>query len=297
MFKRFESAVVVVLTLALLPFVPAAPKMRAVEVSTYVWEGQGEHFGGFSAIETSPDGREFITISDKAAFYSGTFERGTLGQVTEVHAGAPILPQSWHGTPLTPHMSDAEGAALSPDGRLFVSYETWDRVVEYARGGRDWIVEFWPDLFKAFIPNAGLEALAVDNSGTLYALPERPPLGGATPVYRGRGQNWAEAFQLRRDRNWSPVGADFGPDGRLYVLERDFWPLIGFSSRVRAIAVDNDVVTADEVIWQSDPGRHDNLEGLAAWRAADGSVRLTMISDDNFLPVQQTEIVDLRLTD
>lgn len=44
---------------------------------------------------------------------------------------------------------------------------------------------------------------------------------------------------------------------------------------------------------QSEVGRHDNLEGLSVWQDAQG-VRLTMVSDDNFMFFQRTEFVEYR---
>lgn len=37
---------------------------------------------------------------------------------------------------------------------------------------------------------------------------------------------------------------------------------------------------------------HDNLEGISVWQDPDGRIRLTMISDDNFMVFQRTEIVE-----
>jgi len=42
---------------------------------------------------------------------------------------------------------------------------------------------------------------------------------------------------------------------------------------------------------------HDNLEGVSVWRDADGALRATLVSDDNFRFLQQTEIVEYLLPD
>jgi len=44
-------------------------------------------------------------------------------------------------------------------------------------------------------------------------------------------------------------------------------------------------------------GTHGNLEGLSVWRHADGSIRLTMVSDDNFLPFSRSQIVEYVVKD
>lgn len=286
-----------VLAIAVALTAPAPRSQKAEELGAFVWEVPRPRFGGLSAIDLAPDGLRFVVVSDSAAFFFGRFTRGTRGEVTAAKVGPPVFPLSHHGTPLEDWMDDAEGVALAPGGGFYVSYESHDRIVRYGRDGREWIEEYWPPVFQTFTINKGIEALAIDAKGRLLAIPEVPPEGGDTPVYRIRGQEADMAFILRRDRNWAPTGADFGPDGRLYLLERDFWPLLGFSSRVRRITLSGDRVSADEVIWQSDPGRHDNLEGLAAWRDAAGAIRLTLVSDDNFLPMQRTELVDLRVTE
>ena len=274
----------------------AADTPRADLVGRYVWKGSEPEFGGFSAIDLREDGLSFVTVSDSANIFWGRLQRNAAGAVTGVRSDPPIRPLSHHGTPVNEPMDDAEGVAIGPGERLYISYETFDRIVIYDGGGRIWVNEIWPDPFRGFIVNGGTEALAIDTQGALYAMPERSVHhDDQIPVYRLRAQAWDIPFTLRRDGDWAPVGADFGPDGRLYILERDYWGLIGFMSRVRRITIDGDRVVADEVLLETKAGQHDNLEGIAVWRDEDGDIRLTMISDDNFLPTQRTEIVDYRV--
>jgi hypothetical protein len=90
------------------------------------------------------------------------------------------------------------------------------------------------------------------------------------------------------------TGADVGPDGRLYVLERSFSILGGFASRVRRFAIGRDGLTDETLMLETPPGRHDNLEGISVWQDDDG-LRMTLISDDNQRFFQRTELVDYRL--
>jgi hypothetical protein len=37
---------------------------------------------------------------------------------------------------------------------------------------------------------------------------------------------------------------------------------------------------------------HENLEGISVWTHQKGATRVTMISDDNFLPILSSEVVE-----
>ena len=100
-------------------------------------------------------------------------------------------------------------------------------------------------------------------------------------------------FSVTRPDAFVPVGADIGPDGLFYLLERDFTG-IGFRSRVRRFDMTGGQA---ETLFQTGTNTYDNLEGLSVWRDATGAIRLTMVSDDNFKFFQQTQIVEYRVTD
>jgi hypothetical protein len=145
--------------------------------------------------------------------------------------------------------------------------------------------------------NAGLEALAIRQDGTVIAVPERSE-NETTPftVLAFADNTWSELTQIRRDPRWLPVGADFGPDGWFYLLERNFHGILGFSSRVRRMHLSRLGITDEEILLETSPLQYDNLESISVWDDGTG-IRLTMISDDNFLFVQRTEIVEYRLRD
>ena len=146
--------------------------------------------------------------------------------------------------------------------------------------------------------NAGLEALAIDADGALYTMPEATDRqDGAYPVYRYSNGRWDRPFLIRGTEGFLPVGADFGPDGRLYILERQFRGLGGFVTRIRRIAPSGPGIAADEVLIETAPGAFGNLEGLSVWRDAGGALRLTLVADDNFLVFLATEVVEFTVPD
>ena len=253
-------------------------------------------FGGFSGIEVAPDGAAFLALSDRGAVLRGRIDRDATGRITGITASPPerlTLPAG----PLPPDFRfDTEGLALAPDGTFFVSCEFVTRVLRYARPDAAPAVLPIPRDFAAMGQNTALEGLAIGPDGTLYTLPEQSQRPDRSyPVYRFRDGRWDVPFRIAGDGNFLPVGADIGPDGRLYILERQFRGLGGFASRVRRLDPDQTGLARDTRILETPPGMFPNLEGIAVWRDGAGALRLTMISDDNFLAVLGTEIVEFRV--
>jgi hypothetical protein len=262
----------------------------------YRWQSDQDDFGGVSALELEADGAGFVAITDKGGWIRGRLLRDASGAIVGVDASPVTLLRGLGADPLRPGRQDSEGLAIGADGVAYLSFEQVPRVLRYRdlAGPAENLPT--PPEFATFRENSALEALAVAPDGTLYTLPERSgALDRPFPVWRFRGGTWDQPFTLPRRDGFLPVAADFGPDGRLYLLERELRGLGGFASRVRSFALAEGAAGDERVEMQSRPGLHDNLEGLAVWRDAAGTIRLTMVADDNFLPVQDTELVEYRV--
>ena len=273
-------------------------RFGARHLATYVWHQDDAAFGGFSGIEISDDGSRFTALSDRATIRWGRILRDDQGRITAMETEGSSRLHDSKGTPLPPgRIGDSEGIAVGADGRIWVSFEGLTRVALYERPDAPAKPLPRPDAFTRMQKNSSLEALAILPDGTLLTLPERSgALDRPFPVWRWRNGTWDQPFSVPRDGNWLPVGADIGPDGRFYLLERDFRGILGFLSRVRRFDLTDAGPVNGTVLMQSRPMRFDNLEGIAVWH--DGSdIRLTLISDDNFRRFQRTEVVEFRVTD
>ena len=295
---RRRIAVALAATLLLLPVLTgSAPRVPqpAVHLASFAWQMADDRFGGFSGIEIDRSGTRISVISDRGHILTAQLRR-TGGTITAIEPGRIRALRDTKGHPLRWRRADAEGLAMRQDGRLFISFEGFHRVWTYLSPRLAAWLPRHPD-FRGLKPNGSLEALAIDAKGWLYTLPEAAgrrnrPL----PVYRFRDGQWDQPFSLPREGRFMPVGADFGPDGQFYLLERRFNGL-GFRSRVRRFQLTPDGPTAGETLLETRSGTHDNLEGIAVWRDTSGHIRLTMISDDNFNLVQRTEIVEYIVTE
>ena len=279
--------------LCLLALLKALPVFADVTlIGSYHWTSDDHHFGGFSAIEVSNDGSEFVAVSDRGHILSGELTRED-GVITDVSFGKILDLYGPDEEYLTYEENDSEGLAVAPDGTLFISFEWTHGVRSFDSVGAFGSELLTTPLFNGLQSNASLEALAIDNAGTLYTLPERSGIATRPfPVFRYKDGVWDQPFTIPRRGPYLMSGADIGPDGRLYLLERDFVG-IGFRNRIRRFALDG---TEEETIIETGIRTHDNLEGISVWEDADG-LRMTLISDDNFRAFQRTEIVEYRLTD
>ncbi|SDW73046.1 esterase-like activity of phytase family protein [Litoreibacter albidus] len=264
-------------------------------VSRYVWNDPVDGFGGFSSLELTRDGTSFTTTSDKGMIAEGRIVRDG-GRIRGVDNLRFERIQNTDGAPLRSYRTDAEGLAIAPDGTIYISFEGTHRVLAYdsTQGAAKALPELpWRSTLQS---NSSLEALAIDGAGVLYTMPERSgDLNRPFPVFRLRNGRWDRALSIPRRDGFLPVGADFGPDGRLYLLERELAGLNGFASRVRSFKLERNALSDEREILRTTPGTHDNLEGLAVWATPEGVIRVTMISDDNFKFFQRTELVEYRL--
>lgn len=284
--------------LSLLSAAQAADKPSVEYVATYVWQMDDSDFGGFSGLEISGEnGRTFTALSDRGTLRWGTVLRDAQGRIRGMEtAGRARLKDSTGKNLANDWRGDSEGLAIASDGTIYISFEGLTRVARYDTPDSPATVLPRPAQFKAMQRNSSLEALAITDDGTLLTLPERSgELTRPFPVWRYRDGIWDQPFSIARSGDWLAVGADIGPDGRFYLLERDFKGILGFRSRVRRFDLSETGLSNEQVLLESRSLQYDNLEGISVWQDDQG-IRFTLISDDNFYFLQRTELVEYRVT-
>jgi hypothetical protein len=281
--------------------------------STLALYANSDEFGGYSALAIDPTGTRLIAISDAGSWlratldYDGHFLKG-LSRVTI----GPLLGKD--GKPLEAlHERDSEGFTLSSGtidkGDGYISFERDHRIEHYSFtetrfGPPDRRVALPPDTRK-MPSNSGLEAIVKIRSG-----PEKGAiLAFAEYLHDTNGnlEGWIiggahpGAVALTDIGGFSVTDVATLPNGDVALLERRFRYVEGIKMRIRLIraaAIRPGAVIKGEVLLSADDRYNiDNMEAIGAYRSAGGETVLTLMSDDNFSPLQRTLIMQFVLPD
>jgi hypothetical protein len=296
MFKRLT---VTLTTFAMICATSLLAEPVAVPIAHVTWEPSVDGFGGLSGLEVSKDGSSFVSVSDDGVLYRGDFVRasdGTLLKASLIETIPLVVDTGLR--PDEKRERDMEGLAIADNGAFHVSVENKFRILSYPDARSTPTFRGLPT-FKTKTPkNTGFEALALTSNGDFIALREGSP-NIRTPydIYQSnQAGSWDVVYQLPRRGRFRPVGADFGPDGHLYVLTRAFNGF-GFAAQIYQIRYKKGAPTDHTLVYSGTFGQFDNLEGLAVWRDDADEIRMVAISDDNFSAAQSTIIVEFRLQD
>jgi hypothetical protein len=333
--KSYLTGVLAILVLALIPAAAQAPsavdvstriEVRAQPIEAFnlrdisqirfgelefrgglILTSSYKHFGGISSLRVAPDGGNFIALTDKGYWLRGriAYRDGRPIGIADADMapmlgpdGRPLSRRSWYDT-----------ESLAEDGgTLYVGIERVQQIVrfDYAKDGlaARGIPIAVPPGVRALPVNKGLECLVVPPkgqplAGTLIAISERGLdaqgnnfgflIGGASPG----------TFTVKRSDDFDITDCATTPRGDLLILERRFSWAIGVAMRIRRLALSQvksgALLDGPALIFADLNYQIDNMEGLAVHRAATGELVLTLISDDNFSPIQRNVLLQFTL--
>jgi hypothetical protein len=266
-----------------------------------------KNFGGISGLRVAADGGRFIAVTDRGYWLRGriVYEGARPAGIADAELAPQLGPD---GKPLTLRgWYDSESLAQD-GGTLYVGLERVHQIVRFDYGkdgvlarGRPIAV---PSAFRALPSNRGIEALE--------AVPKDLPLGGTLIVLTEQALDGAGnhrgfliggpspgEFAIARSKNFDVTDAALSPRGDLFVLERKFSFIEGAGMRLRRLALKDikpGAVVDGPTLIEADMGYQiDNMEALAVHRADDGALIFTMISDDNFSPIQRILLLQFAL--
>ena len=270
----------------------------------YVLGSDHNGFGGLSGMLIENGGSRFVAATDRARWIAGTLVRDGQGRISGFTAGRTQRMRGRRGR-LDGSQQDAEALTRLGDA-ILVGFERDQRIMRCAADSRlAAYVELdeWDDLPR----NGGLEALATMPDGRLIAIAETPVRGAGFPywVFVPEGETArlvATGFLPQGDRHHI-TAADYGPDGNLYVLERDYSQLRGVSIRLVRYWPDPSPYgeglplarTAEVLARFNSITGIDNMEAISVWEEPGGRLMVTLLSDDNFNALQRNLLVELEI--
>jgi hypothetical protein len=274
----------------------------AKTIGRLVWRGgimmtaNSPHFGGWSDLHVSPDGKSLTSISDEGAWLTAAIEydgEANLAGLSNARIGQL---RGLDGRLISSKPeADAEAMARLPDGSWLFGFERNHRIWRY-RTLTDTPTPFeGPADIGRQPANGGIEAMTALADGRVIAISEEYSLQPdtvvgwiGTPSAGGRYE-W-QSFRYATIPDFKPTAIAMMPDGSYALLERAFDFARGVRVRVMRFdarqLVPGGTVRAEELARLASPYAVDNLEGLAATQGARGETLLWLISDDNFNPLQ-----------
>jgi hypothetical protein len=277
-------------------------------------EAGNDDFGGFSGLDVSPDGKSFLSVSDRGHWLAGDFvyRNGRLAGVTNTRL-APL--RNGNGkVDKRKSRSDAEAVAAWTSkgirGKVIVGFERRERVELFNLGGKRGLKAKaervrLPKAASEGKSNGELEALGrfLDGplKGWLIGISER----NETSDGNLRGWLWKKGktheFHITRRGDYRITGLAILPGGNeIITIERSFNPPFGVGMAMRRFAIDDlqqQKAGSGKLVFDGKLPAYtfDNMEGIAAHRDERGTV-ITVISDDNFnRSIQSTVIFQFRL--
>jgi hypothetical protein len=278
-------------------------------VGGFAMTSGNKNFGALSAIRMlDGSGTKFAAVADTGFFISGAILRDAATKPT----GLSVL--SFQELPdrrgqLSNSKWEVDSESLVMDGdTAVVGFEREHRLSVYPfdgvklgerSGNLDFLI---PD--RELRGNRGFETLAI--------APGESPLEGAIVAVSEKSIDKAGnifaavlsgsrkgVFKIARSDDYDITDGDFLPNGDLIILERSFGMARGIRMRLRQIpggSIQPNAIVDGDVLLEANMGDQiDNMEGLDIWQAADGTTRVSLVSDDNKSILQRNLYLEFSL--
>ena len=265
--------------------------------------GDDRRFGSLSGLLLEPEGDRLLAVTDAGNWVSAWIRLDDKGflvglEDAEIHP----LRDGDNRVLASKRAGDAESLARLDDGSRLVAFEQAHRIWRYPAGtsglGRPAQSFPAPPGLDRLADNGGLEALTELPGGRLLAFAEDDDDTPTLPGYLWHQGRWAE-LALRRQGRYRPTGAATLPSGDVLLLERRFSILGGLAARLRRLPlaeIQPGATLAGEVLAELRPPLvYDNMEGIAARAEPGGGIRIYLVSDDNFNPLQRSVLISFLL--
>jgi len=262
------------------------------------------NFGGISALAVQGNGTHFLALSDRAYWIRGriVYEDRRPVAIKDSEIASLIGPDKKSAANW-----DTESIAIA-GSLIYIGVEGHDSIPVYGYSPDgfpeyDHAIQF-PEGIKELPRNQGLEAMVYRKSGRggeLVAISEKGLDRKGNIIGYLLGDGGRARFCIKRRDSFDITDAALLPCGDLLILERKYDIEHGASMRLRRIRdgdIKPDAVVDGGILMEADMQCHvDNMEALDVHLDRAGKSILTIMSDDNFLSLQRTLLLQFELTE
>jgi len=269
---------------------PTVSRVGALSyVAGWALTSESDDFGGWSGMALGAQAKSLTAINDKGDWLEAKIDIIAQNPLSE----GLLYPfeEGARGKDKTDY--DAESLVRTDTGFL-VGFEQNHRILEVDTIGganRSAIYNQFTDL-SALSSNGGLEAMTRLSDGRLLMFAEHGLDQQSTLTAWIADDKGAAVRRFLPPENYSPTDAATLPNGDVLLLMRHYSTLDGVSAKVLHIPAatinGKGVIQGTELAHLAPPYAVDNMEALDVQALPDGTVRLYMMSDDNFSMRQQT---------
>lgn len=251
-------------------------------------------FGGLSDLVVTGAG-DLIAVTDEGSLVRARLSFDANNQIAGIGSGrlAPLSDRLGKSL-LDKDKADAEGLVVLPNGDLMVSFEHDHRIWIYPASGRPPQPVPMPDI--PMPPNDGMEGLSL------------APAQGVDAYWVGveAGPIWlchiktdckAHANLPMPPSGFRLTGLRESPDGQLFILHHR-WTKAEGSRIVLNLVFDpaGQTPRIGQSLTLESPLNTDNFEGIAVTKTKTGTLRVYLLSDDNFSKTQRSLLMAFELT-
>lgn len=267
---------------------------RAAGVSApelFTWEHDHPNFGGISALILRDT--HMLAATDRGYFIEARVKRDATGKIAAINDAKFTQSSLQSGRPPTSFKMDIEALTPLPDGQIAVAFEGFVRFEilktpqDRPQGTHPW------DRYASLFGNWAFEALATLPDGRLFAItePHITPGFAGTQIYNGT--RWTAGPDMPVADQFKITGADVGPDGCLYLVERHVSIFTGLRFRLRRLS-GGLAHWQETVLYTSPAGTLRNAEGISVWQSGT-QLALSVVTDDGFLPLHATQLIEFKV--
>jgi hypothetical protein len=285
---------------------PKAPQKKQAGkllfLNGFELKSSDRRFGGLSGLSVNE--ASLLALSDRGYWISARIDHDSDGRL--------IAFSDWHierlltlnGQPVSRRLADSEGLSQDQDGSFIVSFEQVHRLWRYAPPpatihSTPIAIPVPTELARA-PANEGVECVAVLGNGRPVIIAEnfRNTDGSLAGWILGGGGFRPLSYLPSED--FTPSDCAALKNGDLLLMERQIGLLGRWATRIKKIPRDNirpgARLEGTEIARLALPQSVDNFEGMAVYEHPKAGTLVYLVSDDNYLALQRTLLLQFRLT-